>query len=84
VSPSLILVLVPVLGFLGVGVYLLVATLKGRQPLDVPPVGLFYFFPYWFLLRQGGTRAVYYFHVAVGAAFILGALAILFFVTAKL
>lgn len=57
----------------GVGVVLIIGTLKGVQILIDPPVSWYSLYPYWFLKRIG-RKAIYYFHILVGAIFILGAI----------
>lgn len=76
----MLLALLPVFGLIGVGLYLLIGTLRKRPPLSAAPTGWFYFFPYRVLIRLGGPKAIYYYHIAVGIVFVFGALGILVYI----
>jgi hypothetical protein len=59
----------------GVGVFLIIGTIKGIEVLVNPPVKWFSLYPYWFL-KKYGDRSAYYFHIFIGIVFIIGALSI--------
>lgn len=61
----LLLVLMPSLGFMAVGLLLVIGSLKGLDVLTRAPKGWFYFFPC-------GFRSVYYLHISIGVVFVLG------------
>ena len=62
----------------GVGVFLIIGTIKGIEVLVKPPVKWFSLYPYWFL-KKYGDRSVYYFHIFIGIVFIIGAISILLY-----
>ena len=63
-----------VLAFLGLGLFLVIGTLKKVDLLVRPPNGWFEFYPYWFLKKVFGVNSIYYFHIFIGVVFILGAI----------
>ncbi len=67
---ALLLVLMPSLGFVAVGLLLVIGSLKGLNVLTRAPKGWFYFFPYGFLTLLFGERSIYYLHISVGVLFV--------------
>jgi hypothetical protein len=76
---SATLFLVSVISLFGVGVYLIVGTLRGAKDLVDPSERWYAYFPYRWLVRMG-KRSFYYFHIAIGIVFVIGAVVILFFI----
>jgi hypothetical protein len=63
----------------GVGVVLVVGTLRGVKDLVSPSEKWCTYFPYRWLAKAGG-RSIYYFHLCVGFAFMTGAALLLVYV----
>ncbi len=76
--PAIIFILSLAL-LVGLGIFLIVGTLKGMKTLVDPPLTWYMLFPYTFLKKIGG-KAFYYFHIFIGIIFILSAVFIVFFV----
>ena len=57
----------------GIGIFLVMGTLKGVKVLVAPPVEWYSIYPYWFLKKMG-NRAIQYFHIFIGIIFILGSM----------
>lgn len=73
------LILVIVLLF-GVGIFLIVATLKGWEPLLHPPKSWVFSFPDAFLRRFFGEQSFFYFNIFIGIAYILATIWLVIYV----
>jgi hypothetical protein len=75
---ALIMFGVSILLIVGIGLFLIVGTIKGIKILVDPPTNWFSFYPYvW--LKKIGNRSIYYFHIFIGAVFIICGICILFY-----
>ena len=74
-----ILLITVILAFIGIGLFLVIGTLRRVDFLVRVPEGWFYFYPYWFLKKSFGEQSVYYFHIFIGMVFILGGIGILLY-----
>lgn len=63
----------------GIGVFMVVGTLRGIKVLIDPPVKWYSFYPYFFLKKMG-ERSIYYFHISIGIVFMLGAIYLFLYV----
>lgn len=77
---AIIIFTISVLLILGLGVFLIVGTVKGVPYLVEPPLEWYAFYPYYFL-RKLGNKAIYYFHIIIGSVFVIGAVWIVIYFT---
>lgn len=75
---AIIIFTISVLLILGLGVFLIVGTVKGVPYLVEPPLEWYAFYPYYFLKKMG-KKAIYYFHIFIGFVFVIGAIWIVFY-----
>ncbi len=74
---SWIYVVIVTLAIMGIGLFLVVGTLRRVDFLVRVPQRWYNFYPYWFLRRFFGEKSFYYFHICIGVVFFLGGIGIL-------
>jgi hypothetical protein len=76
----LLFLLLSMIALIGVGVFVIIGSIRGAASFMQAPDGWFFRYPNRFLVQLFGQQSIRYFHIFIGAGFIIGGIAILLFV----